>query len=139
MFLLPLFSCATMNRQDFTDNFMEHYESPQHYGPLPGADVIFEGANPGCGDVITIYLNVGEGDIAEAIQFEGEGCTISQGAASILLEMVQGKTLAEIQAIDYNALIDRLGRDVVLSRGRCATLGLSTLKSAINLYYDGRT
>jgi nitrogen fixation NifU-like protein len=126
-----------MNRQDFTDNFLEHFESPRHYGFLPEADVVCEGTNPGCGDVITIYLNVGEGDIAEEIRFEGEGCTISQGAVSILLEMVQGKTLAEIQAIDYNALIDKLGREVVLSRVRCATLGLNILNQAIQRYYDG--
>ena len=125
-----------MNRQDFTDNFLEHYESPRHYGPVLDADVVFEGINPGCGDVITIYLNVGEGEIADKIQFEGEGCTISQSAASILLEMVQGKSLAEIEAIDYNALIDKLGREVVLSRVRCATLGLGTLKNAIQQYYD---
>lgn len=125
-----------MNRQDFTDNFLQHYESPRNYGPLPEADVVFTGYNPGCGDVITIYLNVGEGDIAEKIQYEGEGCTISQGAASILLEMVQHKPLAEIQAIDYNDLIDQLGREIVLARGQCATLGLSTLKKAIQQYYD---
>lgn len=125
-----------MKRQDFTENFLEHYESPRHYGPIPDADVILQGTNPGCGDVITIYLNVGEAGLAEKIQFEGEGCTISQGAASILLEMVQGKPLAEIQAIDYNDLIEKLGRNVVLSRVRCATLGLSTLKNAIQQYHD---
>lgn len=127
-----------MNRQAFTENFLAHYESPRHYGPLSGAEVIVQGSDESCGDVITIYLKVGEGEVAEAIQFEGEGCTISQGAASILLEMVQGKPLAEIQAIDYNDLIDKLGREVVLSRVRCATLGLSTLQSAIQHYYEGK-
>ena len=128
-----------MNRQEFTENFLAHYESPRHYGPISEAEVIFQGSDESCGDVITIYLKVGEGDIAAAVQFEGEGCTISQGAASILLEMVQGKPLAEIQAINYNDLIDKLGRDVVLSRVRCATLGLSTLHRAIQQYYDGKT
>ena len=128
-----------MNRQEFTENFLTHYESPRHYGPLPDASVTIQGSDESCGDVITIYLKVGEGEVAEAIQFEGEGCTISQGAASILLEMVQGKPLAEIQAIDYNSLIEKLGREVVLSRVRCATLGLSTLQSAIQHYYGGET
>ena len=128
-----------MSRQEFTENFLAHYESPRHYGPLADAQVIFQESDRSCGDIITIYLKVGEGDVAKTIQFEGEGCTISQGAASILLEMVQGKPLAEIQAIDYNHLIDKLGRDVVLSRVRCATLGLSTLQSAIQHYYDGKS
>lgn len=123
-----------MNRQNFTDNFLEHYESPRNYGPLPEADVVSVGTNPGCGDVITIYLRVGDGQIGQRIQFEAEGCAISRGATSILLERVQNKSLAEIQAIDYNDLIDQLGRDIVLARVKCATLGLSTLKQAIQQY-----
>ena len=123
-----------MNRQHYIDNILEHFEEPRHHGAMPNADVIVTNDNPGCGDVITIYLNVGEGDVAEKIQFEGEGCTISQVAASILLDMVQGRPLAEIEAMDYNALIDELGRDVVLTRVPCATLSLSTLKNAMRQY-----
>ncbi len=124
-----------MNRQDHIDNLLEHYETPRYYGAIAGADVVVKGDNPGCGDIVTIYLNVGEGDVAEKIHFEGEGCAISQGAASILLDMVQDKPLAEIEAIDYNVLIEKLGRDVVLTRVPCAILSLSTLKNAIRQYY----
>jgi nitrogen fixation NifU-like protein len=95
---------------------------------------VLEGGNPSCGDVIIIYLKVDGEDRVELAQFEGQGCTISQAAASILLEEVQGKTLAEIEAIDYNDLIERLGRDIVMTRVRCATLSLSTLKNAIQKY-----
>jgi nitrogen fixation NifU-like protein len=123
-----------MNRQHYAENLLDHYEEPRHRGAIPGADVVFKGDNPGCGDLITIYLNVGKGDIAEKIQFEAEGCIISQGAASILLDMVQGKPFAEIEAIDYNDLVEKLGKDVVLTRVRCATLCLSTLKGAIRQY-----
>ena len=127
-----------MNRQDYTDRFLEHYESPRHYGPLARAKVVIKGHNPACGDEVTIYLNVGEGEVAEQIQFESKGCTISQVGASILLEMVQGKPLAEIEAIDYNDLLEMLGKEIVLSRVRCATLGLTTLKSAIKQYHAHR-
>jgi nitrogen fixation NifU-like protein len=128
-----------MNRQDYTDNLLDHIEHPQFYGPLPDADVVLEGRNSGCGDVITIYLKVDGNGAAQCVQFEGHGCAISQGAASILLGMVQGKTLAQIESLDYNDLIDRLGRDVVLNRVNCATLGLSTLKNAIRRYHSGGT
>lgn len=124
-----------MDRQYYIDRLVEHYESSQYRGALPGADVVVEEHNPGCGDVITIYLNVGQEDVAEEIRFEAEGCTISQGAVSILLDMVQGKPLAEIKAIDYNDLVDELGKQIVLTRVRCATLGLKTLKRAIEQYY----
>jgi len=123
-----------MDRQDYIENLLDHYESPRYRGALAEADVVVTHTNPGCGDLITIHLKVGQEKMAQEITFEGEGCTISQSAASILLEMVQGKPLAEIQAIDYNDLIERLGKDVVLGRVRCATLVLETLKEAIKQY-----
>ncbi len=123
-----------MQRQNHIDNLLEHYEASQYRGTLAEADVVIQGDNPGCGDIITLYLKVDENNIATDIRFEGEGCTISQGAVSILIEMVQKKSLAEIKALDYNDLIDVLGRDVVLSRVRCATLGLKILKDAVAQY-----
>jgi nitrogen fixation NifU-like protein len=123
-----------MDRQDYIERLLDHYETPRHRGAITEADVVVTGTNPGCGDLITIYLKVGKANVAEEICFEGEGCTISQSAASILLEMVQGKPLAEIQAIDYNDLIEKLGKAVVLTRVRCATLVLETLKKAIEQY-----
>lgn len=127
-----------MERHHYVDRLLAHYEMPRFHGPIPEADVIVRGENPGCGDIITIYLRVGEDDIAEKIHFEGEGCTISQGAASILLERVQGRPLAQIESIDYNDLIEELGQEVVMTRVRCATLSLSTLKNAIREYYARR-
>lgn len=124
-----------MNRRAYIDRLLDHYESPRYRGNITEADVVVTSTNPGCGDVITIYLKVGEENAAKEIRFEGEGCTISQSAASILLDMVQGKSLAEIQAIDYNDLIEKLGKAVVLTRVRCATLVLDTLKEAIKQYH----
>jgi nitrogen fixation NifU-like protein len=126
-----------MDRQQHIEKLLEHFDAPRHRGAIPGADVVVTGGNPSCGDTITIYMNVDELGRVDQIQFEGEGCTISQASASILLERVQGKTLAEIEAIDYNDLLEELGRDIVLTRVRCATLSLSTLKSAIQKYYQG--
>ena len=102
-----------MQRQDFIENLLEHYEAPRFHGPLPGADVIVSAENPGCGDIVTIFLNVGQDYTAELIQFECEGCTISQASTSILVEMMQGKPLADIEALDYNALIETLGKSVI--------------------------
>ena len=124
-----------MHRQHYIDRLLEHYESSRYRATRADADVVLQGINPGCGDIINIYLNVGEGNIATEIWFDGEGCIISQGAVSILLEMVQGRPLAEIEAIDYNELVERLGKHIVLTRVRCATLGLKTLKDAIQHYH----
>jgi nitrogen fixation NifU-like protein len=120
-----------VDRQLIIENLQDHYENPRNYGPIEDADMVLNGGNPSCGDVVTIYLKVNDDDIVEKVQFEGEGCTISQAAASIVTELVAGKSLAEIEAMDYNDLLDILGREVVMTRIRCATLGLGTLKGAV--------
>ncbi len=123
-----------MDRQEYIDYLLDHYQHPRNKRRLAGADVQLGGGNPGCGDLITVYVKVGDDDRVEEVTFEGEGCTISQAGASVVTEMVKGKPLSEIEEMDLNAMIDELGRDVVISRTRCATLGLGTVKGAIAEY-----
>ncbi len=126
-----------MDRQSQIEFILDHYENPRNHGKFEGADVVSDGGNPGCGDVVTIYLKVGEGGEVEKVQFEGQGCTISQAAASLVTEMVTGKPLDEVLELDYDAIIDELGREVVMSRPRCATLALGTVKAAAASYKRG--
>ncbi|MDQ5850556.1 MAG: iron-sulfur cluster assembly scaffold protein, partial [Chloroflexota bacterium] len=67
-----------MDRQEQIDFILDHYHQPRKQGILDPADVTMPGGNPGCGDVVTIYLNVDRATnrIAQ-VRFEGEGCTIS--------------------------------------------------------------
>lgn len=126
---------ADMDRQEQIEYILEHFQQPRHQGTLDPADVTMPGGNPGCGDVVTIYLNVDRtSDTIKDIAFEGEGCTISQAAASILLEDIAGKPLSTVDSLDYNDMIERLGREVVSTRPRCATLALGTVKAAIKKY-----
>jgi nitrogen fixation NifU-like protein len=123
-----------LDRQAAIERLLELYESPEHRGPLEGADVSLEGGNPGCGDIVTIHLKVGAGDKAEVITFEGAGCTISQAAAELVAERMEGASLEEIEELQHDVIIDELGREVVMSRPRCATLALGTLKQAVQQY-----
>ncbi len=123
-----------MDRQSQIEFILDHYENPRNHGKLEGADVVSEGGNPGCGDIVTIYLKVDPEERVEQVTFEGQGCTISQAAASILLEEMEGQPLSAVDDLDYNDMIDELGREVVSTRPRCATLALGTLKSAVKKY-----
>lgn len=122
-----------MDRQGQIDFILDHYENPRNYGEMAEADVHVEGGNPGCGDLITIYLKIKDGKL-EKISYVGEGCTISQAAASMLTEMVQGKTIEELQELDHQVMVDVLGEESVNTRPRCATLGLDTLKATLKEY-----
>jgi len=120
-----------VDRQAKIDFILEHYEDPRHYGPTDPADVVMQGGNPGCGDIITIYLKSDEHDHIRGLSFEGAGCTISQAAASMVMEMFADKTLTDIESAPQDMIIDLLGREIAATRLRCATLGLTTAQNAV--------
>ncbi len=126
------------DRQEFIDFILDHYENPRHHGALENPDVVMRGGNPGCGDIVTVYLRVSEGERIEDVSFEGQGCTISQAAASIVTDKVLGKTLAEVSAMTHEIVVDEMGHEVVANRVRCATLALNTLKAAEKKYHAGQ-
>src|SRR5215210_5697655 len=94
------------------------------------------GGSPECGGSVVIYLKAGEEGRIQGLSFTGQGDIISQGATNMILEQVMkhGLTMDEVLALDYEAFVDRVGREAVGSRTRNATLGLSTLKSAVRKY-----
>ena len=123
-----------MDRQAYIEQILDHFEHPRQKHRMEGADVQLGGGNPGCGDLITVYLKVGANDQIEAFSFEGEGCTISQAGGSIVAELVEGMTLDEVKGLGLSTMVEEMGEDVVKSRVRCATLALGTIQAAIDQY-----
>ena len=121
------------DRQAYIENLIDYYQNPRNKGRLEDATVSASGGNPGCGDVVTMYLKIRDG-IAEAVRFEGEGCTISQAGASMVAEKYEGKPLEEIEVSTTDDMIDEMGREVVMSRIRCASVGIGTLKGTVQEY-----
>ncbi len=128
----------SIDREAYVEDILDHYQSPRHKGKLDPADAKAEGGNPGCGDIVTMYLRVDDGGHVTDVSFEGTGCTISQAGASMLTDMAIGKSLNEVQDMDFESFIDHMGREVVITRARCATLGLGTLKAAADLVMKQR-
>ena len=123
-----------MDRQTRIALLVDHYKKPRHKGRLDDAHVHMPGGNPGCGDVVTMHVRAAaDEDRIDAVMFEGEGCTISQAAASILTDRANKKryTFQQVTDLTYEQMIELLGADVVGSRPRCATLALGTLKAAV--------
>jgi nitrogen fixation protein NifU and related proteins len=129
-----------LDRQDRVALLVEHARNPRYEGVLEGADVAMPGGGPECGGSVVVYLKGDGNGRIEDLSFTGKGDTISMGAASIALQKVrdEGLTMDEVLDLDYGAFVEGLGRDVVGSRTRNATLGLSTLKSAIRKYRRGK-
>ncbi len=120
-----------MDRQTQIDFILDHYENPRHYGTLTEPTIVQKGGNPGCGDVVTFYLKVDGNDRISEIGFDGDGCTISLAAASMVAELFAGKTLAEVEATSSDIILDLLGREIAGTRLKCAMLGLNTMKEAV--------
>jgi nitrogen fixation protein NifU and related proteins len=94
--------------------------------------VSLKGGNPGCADIITIHARFGKNGRLEAVNWEGEGCTISRAAASYVTEITRGMTAEEVEAMTFEDLVEQLGRELVMTRPTCATLALGTLKKGVH-------
>ena len=122
-----------LDRQAYIENLLDYYQNPRNKGRIENATVSVSGGNPGCGDVVTMYVTIEDGR-ATQVSFEGQGCTISQAGASMVAEKYEGEPLETIEQASTDDMIDEMGREVVISRVRCAAVGIGTLKGAIQQY-----
>lgn len=114
----------------FREQILDHYQHPRCHGTLEDADVTYEDANPLCGDRIRMDVALREGRI-EKVRFSGHGCSISQAAASMLCEHVEGRTLEEIKKLTREDVLEMLGIELGPVRLKCALLALKTLKAGV--------
>ena len=121
------------DRQEFIDRILEHYENPRHRRRMETPAAVAEGRTPGCGDRLTIYLQIEHERIREA-SFEGQGCAISLAAASMLTDQLVGKTLAEVSTLGPALMAELLGAAALANRPRCALLALRTAQQAVVRY-----
>lgn len=120
-----------MDREDRLAFILDHYHHPRKKGSCEDANIIQKGGNPECGDSVVIFIKTDDEGLIEDICFTGEGCIISQAATSVIMEMLDGKHITEIERINQNAIIELFGKELAITRPRCITLGLSTLKKAL--------
>ena len=137
----------------YRELILDHYKNPRHREKLPRADVTAEGFNPVCGDEIEMELTF-EGDRVGGIGVRGRGCSISQASASMMSELVEGKSLSEIAHLsdefktmmnnpeatvpeDLGDLEALQGVGKFAVRVKCATLAWHTLAEGIEQHARG--
>jgi len=113
----------------YRENILEHYRHPSFKGRLDPHTHTHEEHNPVCGDQIRIDLFVNDAGMIENTAFSGHGCAISQASASMLMEMIHGKSLAEAKMLDKQAILDALGIQIGPVRMKCALLALKVFKA----------
>ena len=140
-------------RELYQEIILDHGKNPRNYGKINVISHEDKGHNPLCGDSINVYLNVVD-NIIKDISFDGRGCAISQASASLMTEIIEGKTIDQVRILfDYfhalctgdsveitgNDFEDDVIRLDVLSgvkkypmRVKCATLSWHTMLSALD-------
>ncbi|MFH0952497.1 MAG: iron-sulfur cluster assembly scaffold protein [Patescibacteria group bacterium] len=114
----------------YSKKVIEHAKYPLNQGKLDDADLVQPGANPLCGDALTIYLKMKDNKV-EKVMYESEGCAISQAAASVISDELVGKSADEIKKISTEGMLKLLEIDKLSpSRIKCAVLALETVKVA---------
>ena len=111
----------------YQEIILDYYRNPRHFGELDAPDVLHREVNPLCGDVIEVQMKVKHGAVDQAC-FQGKGCAISQAAASMLMEHVQGKPVREVHTFSKEQMLDLLGIPVSYARLKCALLGFKVMK-----------
>ncbi|MFQ5847871.1 MAG: Fe-S cluster assembly sulfur transfer protein SufU [Candidatus Methylomirabilales bacterium] len=116
---------------DFYREFiLDHYKKPRNFGTLEDPDVTNEEDNPLCGDRIRIDLKVRDDCVAE-VRFTGQGCAISQAAASILTERIKGAPLDRVRTFSKEEMLEALGVPLSPIRLKCGLLALKVLKTGL--------
>ena len=142
-------------RDLYQEVILDHGKRPRNFRHPADANRAAKGDNPLCGDKVTIYLKLSPANVIEDVAFEGRGCAISTASASLMTEILRGKTEEEAKALfgalhhmctrddgapDLpKALEDEFDRLQVLSgvrqypmRVKCATLAWHTMKAALD-------
>jgi nitrogen fixation NifU-like protein len=142
-------------RELYQEVILDHSRHPRHHGVLEGASHKAEGYNPLCGDRVTVYLRLDADGRVDDIKFEGKGCAISQASASMMTELLKGRSQVEAERLmtGFLKLVkgedapglsedDRETLDVMSGisefpmRVKCATLAWHTYKNAVE---EGQT
>ncbi len=137
-------------RELYQEVILDHNKSPRNFRAIEHAGHHAHGDNPLCGDVVDVYAEV-EGDRITDLAFQGSGCAISQASASLMTDVVKGRSVADARHLveRFRALLteedgdgaepEELGKLAVFAgvkdypmRVKCATLAWHTLAAALD-------
>ncbi|MDQ4072291.1 MAG: iron-sulfur cluster assembly scaffold protein [Actinomycetota bacterium] len=113
----------------YRDYILDHYKNPRNFGTLEPHDLDWHDYNPLCGDELGVHVVVGDGKVAD-LRFHGQGCAISQAAASIASEELTGMRVDEVAELGAGWVLDLLGIEISPTRRKCALLSLKVMRGA---------
>jgi nitrogen fixation protein NifU and related proteins len=131
----------------YQEVILHHSKAPRNFGVLAGPNRVADGYNPLCGDKLHLTLDIQDGLVAD-VRFQGDGCAISTASASVMTDLVKGRSVEDATRMfeAFHALITgepapegapELGKLAIFSgvqrfpaRVKCAMLAWRTLEAA---------
>ncbi len=116
----------------YSEKVMDHFSNPRNVGEIEDADGVGEVGNPVCGDMMTIYIKVDDGKLAD-VKFKTFGCGAAIATSSMITEIAMGMTIEEALEITRDSVADALdGLPPV--KLHCSNLAADGLHAAIEDY-----
>lgn len=112
---------------------MDHFQNPRNVGEIKDADGVGEVGNMKCGDIMKLYIKVGEGEVIQDVKFRTFGCGAAIATSSIITEMVKGKSLSDAEKVSNAQVAEELG-GLPPVKMHCSNLAADALKAAIDDY-----
>lgn len=125
------------NSNNYSEKVKEHFLNPRNMGDLDEADASGKVGNPVCGDVMQVFIKVGEDNqgekIIKDIRFKTFGCIAAIATSSMITELAKEKTLEEAKNITMNDVAESL-EGLPPVKMHCSNLASDALKEAIENY-----
>lgn len=116
----------------YSEKVMEHFRSPRNVGEIDNADGVGEVGNPVCGDMMTFWVKIENGILAD-VKFKTFGCGAAIAVSSMVSEMAKGRTVEEAMKISNADVAKELG-GLPPNKLHCSNLGADALHRAIENY-----
>ncbi|MEM2930055.1 MAG: iron-sulfur cluster assembly scaffold protein [Thermoproteota archaeon] len=118
------------NSESLLRDLFKRFSSPANYGVMEDADIVSEETDYSCGDRLKMYFKLEEGKILD-VKFTSEACLFCNASASLLADMVKGKTLEEALRLKDDDLLRLFKAGLKSPRYRCIVLPLKVLRKAL--------
>lgn len=126
-----------MKSTQYSEKTLEHFRNPRNVGTLEGDNVaVGRVGNPTCGDLMDIYIRVGDDDTIQDIKFQTFGCGSAVATSSMITELVQGMKLDDALAVSRGDVADALD-GLPPIKMHCSNLAADALHEAIKNWREG--
>ena len=118
----------------YSEKVMEHFRHPRNVGVIEDADGVGEVGNAKCGDIMKMYLKIGDGIITD-VKFETFGCGSAIASSSMATELIKGKPVSEAMQLTNKAVAEALD-GLPDYKMHCSVLAEEAIRNALEDYYE---